>query len=83
MLQMEWAQSPACFCAATKTGRNTIDLPLREDIGLPEHPLEGFVKPTDMPRTVPPEAEDQTLVGACVEDCVLGAVKSNDRSLIR
>ena len=80
-LQMGWAESPAYFCAATKTGRDTIDLLLREDIDLPEHPLEGSMKPTDMPRTAPPEAEGQTLEGACVDDCILGMVESNNTSL--
>jgi hypothetical protein len=82
-LQMGWTESPSYFCAATETGRDIIDLLLREGIDLPEHPMEKFMKPNDLPRTAPPESADQTSVGVYVDDCVLGVVENNDRSLIR
>ena len=41
------------------------------------------MRPMDMPRTAPPEAEDQTSVGVCADNCVLAVVESNDRSLIQ
>jgi hypothetical protein len=82
-LQMGWAESPAYFCAATETGRDIIDLLLKEEVELPEHPFEDFMIPDDLPRTAPPEAPDQTSVGVYVDDYILGVVESNDRSLIR
>jgi hypothetical protein len=44
-LQMGWAESPACFCAATETVQDSIDLLLREKVDLPEHRLETFMAP--------------------------------------
>jgi hypothetical protein len=82
-LQMGWAESPAYFCAATETGRDIIDLLLREDIDLPEHPLEEFMAPKDTPRTAPPGSAAQTSVGVYVDDYVLGVVENADRTLIR
>jgi hypothetical protein len=83
-LQMGWAESPAYFCTATETGRDIIDLLLREDVDLPEHPLENFMKPTEEPRTTaPPGSADQTYVGVYVDDYILGLVENEDRSLIR
>ena len=82
-LQMGWAESPAYFCAATETGRDLIDMLLREGVELPEHPLEEFMKPNDIPKTAPPGAEERTSVGVYVDDYVLGVVENNDRTLIR
>jgi hypothetical protein len=82
-LQMGWAESPAYFCTATETGRDIIDLLLREEIELPEHPFKKFMHPTDRPWTAPPDAPDQTSVGVYVEDYVLGVVENDDRTLIR
>jgi hypothetical protein len=80
---MGWAKSPACFCAATEIGRDTIDLLLREEVDLPEHRLEKFAKPTDRPRTAPPEeSAEQTLVGVCMDNCILGMVENDERSLV-
>jgi hypothetical protein len=82
-LQMGWAESPAYFCAAAKTGRDTIDRLLWEGVDPPEHPLENFMTPTDSARTAPPESAEQTSVGVYVDDCVLGVVENDDRTLIR
>ena len=65
---MGWAKSPAYFCAATETGRDLIDLLLREGIDLPEHPLEEFMKPKDIPKTAPPGSGKRTSVGVYVDD---------------
>ncbi len=81
-LQMGWAESPACFCAATETGRDIIDLLLRERVALPEHPLEQFMAPTDIPKTAPP-GQEHTSVSVCVDDFVLGLVENDDRTLLR
>ena len=83
-LQMGWAESPAYFYAATKTGRDLIDMLLREGVDLPEHTLEKFMEPQDIPKTTPPEAEERTSVGVYyVDGYVLGVVENDDRSLIR
>jgi hypothetical protein len=81
-LQMGWAESPAYFCAATETGRDIIDLLLRENAELPEHPLETFMQPSDLPRTAP-NGEEHTSIGVYVDDYVLGVVENEDRTLIR
>jgi hypothetical protein len=71
-LQMGWAESPAYFCAGTETGRDLINLLLRERIDLPEHPLERFMAPTDSPKTLLPDQE-YTLVGVYVDDFLSSA----------
>jgi hypothetical protein len=78
-----WAESPAYFCTATETGRDIIDLLLHEEIDLPGHPLEEFMKPKDLPRTAPPGSAAQTYVGVYVDDYVLGVVEKDERSLIQ
>jgi hypothetical protein len=75
-LQMAWAESPAYFCAATETGRDVIDLLLREKVDLHEHPFEAFMKPKDMPKTSPNQEEH-------VGDFILALVENEDRTLIR
>jgi hypothetical protein len=82
-LQMGWAESPAYFCTATDTGRDIIDLLLREEIDLPGHPLEKFMKPKYLPRTAPPGSAEQTSVGIYVDDYILGVVENDERSLIQ
>jgi hypothetical protein len=82
-LQMGWAESPGYFCAATETGRDIIDLLLREKVDLPEHPLEKFMEPVDTPKTAPPGADEHTSVGVYVDDYVLALVENEERTLIR
>jgi hypothetical protein len=81
-LQMGWAESPAYFCAATETGRDIVDMLLREKVQLPEHPLEQFLQPHDIPKTAP-KGQEHTSVGVYVDDYILAVVESDDRSLIR
>ena len=80
-LQMGWAESPACFCAATETGWDTTEFLLQEKVELPaQHPLEKFMKPADTPKTAPPK-EERALVSACIDDQVLASVESDGRTL--
>jgi hypothetical protein len=81
-LQMGWAESPGYFCAATETGRDIIDLLLREGTELPEHPFERFMQPIDRPRTSP-KGEEHTSIAVYVDDYILGVVENEDRTLIR
>jgi hypothetical protein len=81
-LQMSWAESPTCFCAAAETGRDIIDLLLRERIELLEHPLQKFMAPTEPPKTAP-QGQEQASVSVCVDDFVLGPVENDDRTLFR
>ena len=60
-----------------------IDLLLREGVDLPEHPLEEFMKPKDIPKTAPPGSDERTSVGVYVDDYVLGVVANDDSTLIR
>ena len=66
--KLGWAESPAYFCTATETGRDIIEMLLREGVELPEHPLERFMQRTKLPETAPPGAEETTSVGVYVHD---------------
>jgi hypothetical protein len=44
-LQMGWANSPAYFCAATKTGRDIIAQLVAHEIQLPPHPFKVHMHP--------------------------------------
>jgi hypothetical protein len=81
-LQMVWAESPAYFCAATKTGCDIIKLLPQEQVELPEHPSEKFMEPTDTPKMAPPN-EEHTSIGVYVDDYMLALVESDDRTLLR
>jgi hypothetical protein len=81
--QMGWAEIPACFCTATETGRDIVELLLRDKIALPEHPFEHFMMPSELPKTAPPGAEPHTSIGVFVDDCVLAVVENDDRKLLR
>jgi hypothetical protein len=81
-LQMGWAESPGYFCAATETGRDIIDLLLREKVELPEHPLEKFLEPADLPKTAP-KGQEHTSVGVYVDDFILAVVENEERTLMR
>jgi hypothetical protein len=81
-LQMGWAESPAYFFAATETGRDIVDLLLREKVQLPAHPLEKFLEPDDTPKTAP-KGQEHTAVSVYVDDFILAVVENEDRSLIR
>jgi hypothetical protein len=81
-LQMGWAESPAYFCAATETGRDIIELLLREEIDMPEHPLEQFMVRADAPKTAPPGDEPHTSIGVHVDDYVLAVVENDERTLL-
>ena len=80
-LQIGWAESPAYFCAATETGRDLIDMLLRE--GVARALLEQIMKLKDIPKTALPGPEERTSVGVYVDDYVLGVVENDDWSLIR
>jgi len=42
-LQMGWSESPPFFCAATETARDIIDEKMRENIFVPEQPMENIM----------------------------------------
>jgi hypothetical protein len=44
-LQMGWAQNPAFFCAATKTGRDIIQGLVSDRVELPPHCFEEYMHP--------------------------------------
>jgi hypothetical protein len=44
-LQMGWAQSPAYFCAATKTARDLIQGLVADKTKLPPHCFEQYMHP--------------------------------------
>jgi hypothetical protein len=49
-LQMGWTDSPAFFCAASETARDVADTLGGQPVGsLPEHALEPFMMPSDLP----------------------------------
>jgi hypothetical protein len=42
-LQMGWSESPPFFCAATETARDIIDEKMRNNVILPEQPMENIM----------------------------------------
>jgi hypothetical protein len=46
-LQMGWSESPPFFCAATETARDIIDDKIRNNIILPEQPMENIMMDID------------------------------------
>lgn len=49
-LQIGWTDSPAFFCAASETARDVADTLGGQPVGsLPEHALEPFTMPSDLP----------------------------------
>jgi hypothetical protein len=42
-LQMGWSESPPFFCAATETARDIIDEKMRNNVLLPEQPMENIM----------------------------------------
>jgi hypothetical protein len=46
-LQMGWSESPPFFCAATKTARDIIDEKMRNNVILPEQPMENMMMAID------------------------------------
>jgi hypothetical protein len=46
-LQMGWAESPGCFCAATETGRDLMQALIDAKVDMLEHSLEDFMLPQE------------------------------------
>jgi hypothetical protein len=46
-LKMGWSESPPFFCAATKTARDIIDEKMRNNVILPEQPMENMMMAVD------------------------------------
>ena len=63
-------------------GTEIIDILLREGVDLPEYPLKHFMQPTDLPQIAPPKAEEQTSMGICVADYILGCLRHSSSELV-
>jgi hypothetical protein len=83
-LQMGWAKSPPYFCAATQAGRDVAQHLVDGAFQLPPHPLESYVLP-DEGETLTPSQRDEIFrfVAVYVDDYILAAVESKDRTLVR
>jgi hypothetical protein len=46
-LQMGWSESPPFFCTATKTAKDIIDEKMRNNVILPEKPIENIMMAVD------------------------------------
>jgi hypothetical protein len=42
-LQMGWTESPGCFCAATETTRDVIQVLISKNVDMDAHPLESYM----------------------------------------
>jgi hypothetical protein len=83
-LQMGWAESPPYFCSATETGRDIIEYLVESKWDLPPHPLEEYVLPAKTAWLTPTQRDKQYIIIAVyVNDYILGAIKSKDRTLIK
>jgi hypothetical protein len=80
-LQMGWAESPAYFCAATKTGRDHIQRLIQEDEPLPPHAFEHYIRPHKAPKR---SRSDHPAHGVYVyvDDYILAAIEDASGTLL-
>jgi hypothetical protein len=80
-LQMGWAESPPYFCAATQAGRDFAEHLIDYKFDIPPHPLEDYVLPDKL--TPSQREEIHRFVAVYVDDYILAAVESKDRTLVK
>jgi hypothetical protein len=90
-LQMGWSESPPFFCAATKSGRDIIDDKIRNNIILPEQPMENIMMDIDWstvnkvqpPLTTESDKQDFLQLIEIYIDDFIGVIQSTNDSHIR
>ena len=91
-LQMGWSESPPFFCAATETARDIIDEKMRNNIILPEQPMEDIMMDIDwssvkkLPNQPISSDTDQrnflSLIEVYIDDFI-GVIQSTSKSELR
>jgi hypothetical protein len=90
-LQMGWSESPPFFCAATETARDIIGDKIRNNISLPEQPMENIMMDIDwanVTKLQPPlttESDKQDflqLIEVYINDFI-GVIQSTNESHLR
>jgi hypothetical protein len=90
-LQMGWSKSPPFFCAATETARDIIDDKIRNNIFLPEQPMENIMMDIDWlnvtklqpPLTTESDKRDFLQLIEVYIDDFIGVIQSNNESHLR
>jgi len=90
-LQMGWSESPPFFCAATETARDIIDDKIRNNVLLPEQPMEDImmdidwsnVNPLHPPLTTETEKRDFLQLIEVYIDDFIGVIQSTNESHLR
>jgi hypothetical protein len=90
-LQMGWSKSPPFFCAATETARDIIDDKIRNNVILPEQPMENImmdinwstVNNLEPPLTTESDKQDfLQLIEVYINDFI-GVIQSTNESHLR
>jgi hypothetical protein len=72
-LQMGWSENPPFFCAATETARDIIDDKMRNNVILPEQPLENIMMAVDW--TIVNKLPNQPAATECNQRKFLSLIK--------
>jgi hypothetical protein len=81
VLQMGWAESPAYFCAATKTGRDIIHQAVATRQTLSPHVIETYMQPTTAPKRSAKE-DSMYNVSVYLDDFIGAAVENSSGTLL-
>ena len=90
-LQMGWSESPPFFCAATETARDIIDEKMRNNVVVPEQPMENIMMDIDwstirkLNKPISTEADKRDflqLIEVYIDDFI-GVIQSTDESQLR
>jgi hypothetical protein len=81
---MGWAKSPPYFCAATQAGCDVAKHLIDYQFDIPPHPLEDYVLPDEIDDLTPSQRDEiHRFVAVYVDDYILAAVESKDRTLVK
>jgi hypothetical protein len=80
-LQMGWAESPACFCAAIETGCDTIHKSVATNEQLPPHVFESYMHPAQAPKRSL-QKDSMYTVSVYLDDFIGAAAKNANGTLL-
>jgi hypothetical protein len=78
---MGWAESPAYFCAATETGRDTIHKSVATNEQLPPHVFESYMHPAQPPKRSL-QKDSMYTVSVYLDDFIGAAAKNANGTLL-
>ena len=89
-LQMGWTESPPFFSSATETCRDIIDIIIKDDLKLPEHEFEVYMKPEPNKKKrsrtrieAQPKQNREHSANVFVDDFCLAAVENDEQSWLQ